>query len=268
MKDSKYEILLIEDDKLDQMAFTQAVEDGELPYDCIIAGSVSEARDILAGRQFDIVISDYSLGDGTALDILALVTDIPVILVTGAGDEEVAVSAYKAGAYDYLTKDFERSYLKTLPITVENAIRHHETERQMHLLSAAVMSTSESVYITNLEDRIIFVNKAFCKTYGYQQDEVIAKNSHVLWMGKPQNNYTRSVFRTSFGGGECEIGFYHRRKDGSIFPVSISRSIVKDAKGNSIAVVGMVRDITELVRIEDKMKVLNEKLQQQTGVTV
>jgi len=267
MTKSQYKILLVEDDTLDQIAFERLVQEEALPYDYRVAASVSETREILESGDFDIIISDYSLGDGTAMDILAMVKDIPVVLVTGAGDEAVAVNAYKAGAYDYLIKDFDRNYLKTLPITVENVIKHKQTEDRMHLLSAAVMSTSESVYITDLRDRIIFVNKAFCQTYGYSEDEVIGRNSHILWMTKPENNYTRSVFRTSFGG-DWELAFYHKRKDGSIFPVSLSRSTVKNSRGHNIAVVGVVRDITELVLVEDRIRALNDKLQQQSRVLI
>ncbi|MHC4565002.1 MAG: response regulator, partial [Planctomycetota bacterium] len=73
----KYRILLIEDERLDQMAFERFVKKEKLPYDYTIAGSVSEAKNLLESCQFDAIISDYSLGDGTALDILNLVKDIP-----------------------------------------------------------------------------------------------------------------------------------------------------------------------------------------------
>ena len=124
MDNTRYKILLIEDDKLDQMAFKRLVEDEKLPYDYTIAGSVSEAQSILASEQFDAVIADYELGDGTAFDVLDSVKNTPIIFVTGTGNEEVAVKSWKAGAYDYLTKDADRNYLKAVPITVENAIEH------------------------------------------------------------------------------------------------------------------------------------------------
>ena len=124
MENIRYKILIIEDDKLDQMAFTRMVKEKELSYDYTVAGSVSQAKNILASQSFDAVVSDYSLSDGTALDVLDAVKNTPVILVTGAGDEKVALNAWKAGAYDYLVKDHERHYLKTLPITIENAIEH------------------------------------------------------------------------------------------------------------------------------------------------
>ncbi|MBW8040617.1 MAG: response regulator [Planctomycetes bacterium] len=128
MDNKKYKVLLVENDKLDQMAFQRLVKTKELPYDCTIAESVSEAQSILRADRFDIVITDYSLGDGTAFDILDLLKDTPVILVTGVGDQEIVVKAWKAGVYDYLIKDHKRNYFNTLPITVENAIKHRQME--------------------------------------------------------------------------------------------------------------------------------------------
>ncbi len=266
MNRQKHKILLVEDNRLDRMAFERLVESEKIPYEYKTAESVAEARELLAAEQFDVVISDYSLGDGTGMEVIELAGNTPVILVTGAGDEEVAVQAYRAGAADYLIKDLDRSYLKTLPITVENVVKHKQMQDQMQLLSAAVTSTKECIYITDLEDRIIFVNKAFCKNYGYEEQEVLGRHSNILWIGKGEGTSTRSVFRTGFTGTDWEIAFYHKRKDGSIFPASVSRSIVKDERGNSLAVVGVVRDITELVRVEDKIKALNRKLEQQSGI--
>jgi len=149
MENVRYRILLIEDNELDQMAFKRFVENNAIPYDCTIANCVAQARQFLGSEQFDVVVTDHSLGDGTAFDILDSSSDTPVIVVTGAGDEETAVKAWKAGAYDYLVKDINQNYLKAIPITVENAIRHHMVEKKLQLLSGAVMSTEDSVYITD-----------------------------------------------------------------------------------------------------------------------
>ena len=263
MENTRYKILLIEDDKLDQKAFMRMVREKKLAYDCTVAGSVSEAESILASERFDIIISDYSLGDGTALSVLDLVKNTPVILVTGAGDEEVAVKAWKAGAYDYLTKDSERNYLKTVPITVENTIKHKRMEERLQLLSGAVMSTDDSVYITDMENKIVFVNKAFCETYGYEEEEIIGEDGNILWIGNVQSKNTRSVFQTRSVGSAWEVGFYHKRKNGNIFPVSLSRSIIKDEDGNQVAVVGIARDISERMHIEDDLRTLNQELEKQ-----
>ena len=262
MENTRCKILMVEDDKLDQKAFERLVKDEKLPYDYTIAGSVSEAQSILASEQFDVVIADYALGDGTAFDVLDSVKNTPTIIVTGAGDEEVTVKAWRAGAYDYLIKDLDRHYLKALPITVENVIRHRKTEEKVQLLSGAIMSTDDSVYITDMENRIIFVNKAFYETYGYEEQEVIEKDSNILWIGKLQHKGTRSVFQII--SSAWEVGFYHKRKDGSVFPVSLSRSIIKNPAGSEVAVVGVVRDISDRILMEDELRTANQNLERRS----
>jgi signal transduction histidine kinase/DNA-binding response OmpR family regulator len=71
------------------------------------------------------------LGDGTAFDLFDEAKDVPIIMLTGSGDEELAVKAMKAGAADYLIKDPERNHLKTLLVTVENAIRRQQAEEEL-----------------------------------------------------------------------------------------------------------------------------------------
>ncbi len=261
MENTRYKILYVEDSELDQVAFKRFVENNAIPYDYVIAGSISEARSVLDSDRFDIVISDHSLGDGTAFDTLDLVKDTPVIVITGAGDEETAIKLWKGGAYDYLIKDLEQNYLKAVPITVENAIKHKITEEKLQLLSGAIMSTTDSVYITDMQSKIIFVNKAFCKTYGYKNEEIVGKDSNILWIGKHQSKNTRSVFQTRTIGSTWEVGFYHKRKDDSIFPVSLSRSTIKDSNGHDVAIVAVARDISEQILIEDEFKTANLKLE-------
>ncbi len=254
MENKKCKLLLVEDNELDRKAFKRFVDKSNIPYDYTIANCVSEADKILSSTHFDIIITDHSLGDGTSLDILNMAKDIPVIVVTGAGDEETAINAWKTGASDYLIKDLDRNYLKAIPITVENVIRHKQTEWKLQLLSGAVTSTDDIVYITDMQNRIIFVNRAFCENYGYKEEEIIGKSSSVIWIGKNQSESTRSVFQTQSMGSASEVGFYHKRKDDSVFPVSLSRSIIRDVKGNEVAIVGIARDISERILIEDEYR--------------
>lgn len=263
MENTKHKVLFIEDNQLDQMAFKRFVDENDIPYDYTIAGSVKEALQAWNCDQFDIVITDHSLGDGTAFEILKSVKNIPVIVVTGAGDEETAIKAWKDGAYDYLIKDLDQNYLKAITITVENAIKHKMVEKKLQLLSGAVMSTDDSVYIADMQGKIIFVNKAFCNTYGYKEEEIIGENSTILWVGKQQTQNTRSVFQTRTVGSSWEVGFYHKRKDDSIFPISLSRSTIKDSNGNEVAIVGVARDISERILIEDDLRSENQNLKKQ-----
>jgi hypothetical protein len=129
--EERIRVLLVEDDKVDQMAFERFVKRENLPYDCEIAGSIAEARDTLAAERFDVALVDYLLGDGTALDLLGEAGEVPAIVITGSGDEAIAVQAMKAGAYDYLIKDPSGNYLTTLPITVENTLDRHRAKEEL-----------------------------------------------------------------------------------------------------------------------------------------
>ncbi|MCZ6678541.1 MAG: diguanylate cyclase [Candidatus Poribacteria bacterium] len=245
--EDRIRVLFIEDDKIDQMAFQRFVKTENLPYDYTIVASFSEAKRMLELKKFDVVATDYWLGDGTAVDIFNSIIETPVIVITGAGDEEIAVKAMRAGAYDYLIKDTERNYLKVLPVTVERAISQGKTQKQIRMLSHAMMGISDSVYITDMADRIIFVNRAFCQTYGYKEEDILGGQSRRIW----QDNSTtaKNAFPKIVEGGE----FYHRRRDGNPFPVSLSGSVIEDKNGNAVAVVSVVRDITERKRVEDNL---------------
>lgn len=131
---------------------------------------------------------------------------------------------------------------------------HKRTEEKRQLLSHAIMSTDDSVYIADMEDKIIFVNRAFCETYGYKEEEVIGQSSNILWKGNSPSSDTRNSYQAVSG---WEVGFYHARKDGSEFPVSLSKSAVTDEDGNEIALVGVARDISERMQVEDELRTEN-----------
>ncbi len=72
------------------------------------ATSIAEATEVLAGDTTDLVVSDYNLGDGTAMDILPLVMKaeeiLPVIVISGEGNENVVADVLRAGASGYIPK--------------------------------------------------------------------------------------------------------------------------------------------------------------------
>ncbi len=125
-------LLLIEDDDIDQQAFVRLVKKKRLPYQYTIVNSLNKARHQLNINLFDIIICDYLLGDGTALDLISDNPLPPIIVVTGAGDEAIAVNAMKAGAKDYFVKDVQGNYLNTLSKAVENILRHIALEKAEH----------------------------------------------------------------------------------------------------------------------------------------
>ncbi len=132
MEQSECMILFVEDDKVDRMAFERFARREHFPYQYALAGSIEETRQLVRTRHFDAAVVDYLLGDGVAFDLFPEMEGIPMVIVTGIGNEEIAVKAMKAGAYDYLIKDPEANYLKTLAMTVENAIKRKAAEIELH----------------------------------------------------------------------------------------------------------------------------------------
>lgn len=156
--DVKIALLLVEDDEVDQLAFKRAVQATNLPYDFEIAGTLAQAKSLLGTRQFDVILSDYNLSDGSAFDVLEFSAQTPVIVVTGAGDEDIAVRAMKAGAYDYLIKDPRRNYLKILPTIVEQTLRRRAVEvaeREQRTLAEALGDTATALTSTLKLDEVL-----------------------------------------------------------------------------------------------------------------
>ncbi len=131
MMNEKKTVLLVDDDPIDRMSFERYAKKTAFPYDYMLAGSVSEAAELLESHRFDALILDYILGDGTAFDLIDKAGQAAIIVVTGLGDEKVAVAVMKAGAADYLVKDTQGGYLTTLPLTIERAIYNKKNEREL-----------------------------------------------------------------------------------------------------------------------------------------
>lgn len=96
-------VLAIEDDPIDQ----RAIQRGMLPeWECSVAPSLAEGMELVSSSNFDCILVDYRLPDGDGLSAIASLKekDVPIIMLTGEGNEEVAVRALRGGATDYIKK--------------------------------------------------------------------------------------------------------------------------------------------------------------------
>lgn len=127
-------VLLVDDDEIDQESFARHIDEVGLPYQLTSCQSKAAGLAVLKNETFDVVLLDFELGDGTGLEMLPMIGDVPGIIITGCGSEEVAVEAMRLGARDYLIKDTERSYLTVLPITIENVLARKRAEDERERL--------------------------------------------------------------------------------------------------------------------------------------
>ena len=245
-------VLLVEDDEVDRMAFERMVRRENLPYRLRCAAGLEEAHQWLERERFDVVLTDFHLGDGSGLELLRLGLDVPVVVITGAGGEETAVQAMRAGAFDYLVKDTRRRYLEMVAVIVDNARRQHAVEQRARILTEALKSINDAIFITDLEGKLIFANETFSRMYGYGPNEVMGRPADILWAqgaGHELDPVSPGDLPQAGHKGEC----VQKRWDGSEFPALLSRSVIFDERGNRVAAVHAIRDITDRKRAEAQL---------------
>jgi len=117
-------ILIVEDDQAQARLIELIFQRSEFPVDLQTVPTLAAARTALGETAFDMMITDFSLPDGRGLELLPSDPEhatFPVMLLTGQGDEKIAVQAMKSGAVDYIVKT--DATLRGLPKTVAAVLR-------------------------------------------------------------------------------------------------------------------------------------------------
>ena len=128
---SMLRILLVEDNTHDRLAFCRALQKGQLPCEITECVRAEEALEYVRsdGCSFNLLVVDHGLPGISGLELckelLAAGTPLPLVLLTGAGSQQLAVEALKAGVYDYIIKDPGRDYLALLPVVLPDVVRRH-----------------------------------------------------------------------------------------------------------------------------------------------
>lgn len=134
-----------------------------------------------------------------------------------------------------------------------------KAEETISMLAHVARSIGECVSITDMTDKIIFVNSAFLKTYQYEEHELLG---HPISIVRSKSNSPALVQEilpaTLSGGWQGEL--LNLRKDGSEFPVYISSSVIRDENGKSLAVIRVAIDITDRKQAEAEIKLNNQEL--------
>jgi PAS domain S-box-containing protein len=212
-------LLLVEDDRVDQMAFNRMIRDQCPCYTVRVAGSLADARTVIGRDKVDIIVCDFYLGDGTATDLLPGLKEagIPVIVVSGAEDEESAVDAVRQGAFEYIVKDQNYNYLKAMPLTIEQALGHivggeagctspaaparaatdlPSDSDEIHF-RRLVLDPSELIARYRPDGTILFVNDGYCRYFRKSRGELIGQPSDPFLPEEEQRNLVERRSRLS-----------------------------------------------------------------------
>ena len=128
----KLKLLVVDDDAVDRRAVRRALTAAKLPVEITEAAESVAAFAALAEHSFDCILLDLRLPGRDGLEVLRTLTtdgvDVPVVILTGHGDEDTAVEIMKAGAADYIAKSLLTP--QRLEQSVRHAVRVHQAERE------------------------------------------------------------------------------------------------------------------------------------------
>jgi diguanylate cyclase (GGDEF)-like protein/PAS domain S-box-containing protein len=216
----------------------------------------------------DIILSDFSLPSFDGRTALAMVQKrcpaIPMLMVTGAIGDELAVELLKAGARDYVLKD----RLARLPSAVHRALAEAEEIRQREATERALRESEEkfrtmtasaqdAIILVDSDARVCFWNAAAERIFGYPKEEALGQD--LFHLAAPEQLATdyEDIFRRFRNTGSGTIlgdstELRARRRDGSEFHLEASVSgLFVDGRWHAI---GIARDITERKRAEAKLR--------------
>lgn len=263
---ARSKILLIEDTRMEKTVLRNITGHEDYGYDYSFVGSVSEARQFLESDKFEVVITNYHLSDGTAVDILNSTSDVPVIVVSGDCDVDVAINTMKAGAYDYIIQDMEGDFLKVLLLKVENVIMRKKSEEKLRLLEAAIANANDAIIILEAEPgelrgrQILYVNEAFTRMTGYAFEDAYGRTLRMLRGPNTSLKEVNKIREAFIQHRPVRVELLNYRKDGSAFWVECNIVPFADEKGEFLHWVSVQRDITERKQAEEERERLMYKI--------
>lgn len=212
---------------------------------------------------FDLILADYNLPQFDGLRALRLLQernlDIPFIIVSGSIGEELAVSAMKEGATDYLLKD----RLARLGQAVAHALEQkklreeqRQAEKQLQIQTTALEAAANGIIITDRNGTITWVNPAFTKLTDYSPEEAIGQNPRLLKSGTQNQPFYENLWNTILSGQVWSGEIVNRRKDGALYTEEQTVTPVRNNQGEVTHSIAIKQDITERKRAEEEIQLI------------
>jgi len=253
--------LLYVDDEPDLLDLCKLFLEKEGDFTVATVTSAKEGLQILTEGMTDAIVSDYQMPGMDGIEFLKVVRkefkEIPFILFTGKGREEVVIEAIENGADFYLQKGGDpRAQFSELSHKIRQAFRRKKAEEELRMMKATVSNAAEGILWINEYGGITFFNDTICSMLGYSREEFsrltiqdinprfIDNHLGSLWPGMSQRKY-------------LTVQDTHRKKDGSLIPVEILLNYIEF--GPQAYVFAFVRDITDRKRADDELKSAYEK---------
>ncbi|MBU4262503.1 MAG: PAS domain S-box protein [Proteobacteria bacterium] len=252
-EDFRLPLLVVEDDEgLNRLIRKNLSREG---FQVEGVGTGREALAALTAAPDVLLLLDLVLTDMTGREILtelaARETEVPFIIMTGHGDERVAVEMMKLGARDYIVKGAE--FVELLPNIIKRVFSDIGNERKLEAMDAALIQAAENwgatfnaipdfVSVHDLDRRLVRVNKALADHLGVKPEELIGRKCYELlhdlahpWPGCPFDRTLETRETATQEVNDPNIGI----------PLQVTCSPIFDQQGKLTGVVHVARDISE-----------------------
>jgi PAS domain S-box-containing protein len=258
--------ILIVDDDLGVLRLLEKTLQRE-GYATATAGSGKAALDWLRQNQADLMLLDLKLQDTEGVELVNQLNTgdsaVPFIVITGQGDERVAVDMMKRGALDYLVKDMR--FQEVVPAVVARALAQlhqqqllaaaEEALKRESAFTEAVFETSGGVLmVLDKEFRIVRFNRAAERASGFALAEVRGKCPWDCLLPPEEADPVRHALQR-LAAGETAVDSENqwRTKQGDRRTIAWSRTALRGNAGELEYVISAGIDVTERNRLEAEL---------------
>ena len=216
------------------------------------ASGAAEGLQTLSEEPVDCVVSDYEMPGRDGIEFLEAVRekhpDLPFILLTGRGNEEVASEAVSAGVTDYLQKGGGVDQYALLANRVVNAVERSRAKRARQRQLEAIEAAQEGISILDAEGRFTYVNETYAALYGYEPEELVGEDWELLYPDDEVAVVHEEVLPTAREAGRWHGRTTGLRADGTTFPED--HVVSATAAGD---IVCAVRDVSDSEQSEQDL---------------
>lgn len=262
----KIRVLIIEDNPLDIEIMSEILAKYDLDINFVSSGD--EGLKKLRVNHYDAVVSDFAMPGMSGIDVLNQMKsegcEIPLIIVTGAGNEEIAVEAMKKGAYDYIVKSPDPGYIEILYLVIKQSVERHRTitekkklEKKIQVLVQAVDTSADGIIIVDKNRNITSWNKGAESIFGYKGHEVMGKGINIIIPKDLQEEADDLIQSIKEKGFIKDYEAFRLTKGGNRIPISATLNAIREG-GEITAYIGIFRDIAAKKKTEEEIKRLYE----------
>ena len=258
-------LLVVEDNPADADFIHELLPtDGPVNFHIESVARLSLALARLERKGIDLVLLDLGLPDSQGLktfhQLRQAAPTVPVIVLSGGDDQEMAVAAVGEGAQDYLVKGRVSGNL--LSRAIRYALERQRAEAALRLSEqrhrTILRSAMDGYWRVDLQGRLLEVNETYCQMSGYAEAELLAMRISDLEVAETAAG-TAAHFQKVITQGADRFESRHRRKDGTEYLVEVSVQYRLEEGGYCV---GFLRDITERKRVESERERLIGELKE------